>query len=128
MFSIAKQGGSVMKWKFNKKVMLVLTVILSLVFLGIGSVFSPLTIAKGKEIGPNTVQGKVLSIQTNAFRRGTIEVKSDQTGETYTFYVGSRTDYYPRRYPYVGETIKVVYINDRGYLKATSVEVVKGLQ
>jgi hypothetical protein len=128
MFSIAKKGGLVMKWKFNKKAMLVSMLILSVALVGIGGVFSPLTLAKATEIGPNTVEGKVVSIQTNVFRRGVIEVKSDQTGETYTFYVGSMTAYYPHRYPYVGETIKVVYINDRGYLKATSVEVVKSLQ
>ncbi|MCJ7662767.1 MAG: hypothetical protein MUO24_00850, partial [Desulfobacterales bacterium] len=69
---------------------------------------------------------KVLSIQTHAgwgAGRGTIEVKSDHTGRIYTFYVGSRTNYYPHRYPYVGERVRVHYINDRGYLKATSVEI-----
>jgi hypothetical protein len=104
--------------------MLVLMVIFSLALVGIGGVFSSITIAKGKEIGPNEVQGKVLNIVTNVFHRGTIEVKSDQTGETYTFYVGSMTAYYPRRYPATGETIRVLYINDRGYLKATRVEIV----
>jgi hypothetical protein len=116
-----------MDWKRYKKAMLVSLLILSLALVGIGGVFSPITIAKGKEIGPNTVQGKVLSILTGAFRKGTIEVKSDQTGETYTFYVGNRTAYYPYRYPVIGETIKVIYVNDRGYLKATSVEIVKSL-
>ncbi|OGP52735.1 MAG: hypothetical protein A2Y65_07465 [Deltaproteobacteria bacterium RBG_13_52_11] len=116
-----------MDWKRYKKAMLVLTVILSLVLVSIGGVFSPLTIAKDREIGPNEVQGKVLFIETNAFRRGTIEVKSDQTNKTYTFYVGSRTAYYPHRYPTIGETIKVFYINDQGYLKATQVEIVKSL-
>jgi hypothetical protein len=116
-----------MYWRQYRKAILALMVVLFVVLVGIDGVFSPLTIAKGKEIGPNQVQGKVLSIQTNALRRGTIEVKSDQTGETYTFYVGSRTQYYPHRYPGIGETIRVHYVNDRGYLKATSVEIVKGL-
>ena len=107
-----------------KKRLVVLTVIISLALAGIGGVFVPITMAKGKEIGPNEVQGKVLSIQTNALRRGTIEVKSEQTAKVYTFYVGSRTDYYPRRYPAIGETIRVLYIDDRGYLKATRVEIV----
>jgi hypothetical protein len=113
-----------MQWRQYKNTLVVLTVILAVAFAGIGGLFTPLTIAKNKEIGPNEVQGKVLSIETNAFRRGTIAVKSDQTGENYTFYVGSRTAYYPRRYPAVGETIRVFYINDRGYLKATRVEIV----
>jgi hypothetical protein len=99
-----------------------------LVFVDIGGVFSPITIAKGTEIGPNAVQGKVLSIAVGAFRKGTIAVKSDQTGVTYTFYVGNRTSYVPYRYPLIGETIKVFYVNDRGYLKATSVEIIKSLQ
>jgi hypothetical protein len=36
-------------------------------------------------------------------------------------YVGRRTRYEPRRYPAVGEQVKVLYIDDRGYLKATQV-------
>jgi hypothetical protein len=108
----------------QSKRLVVLAVIISLALAGISGVFASLAIAAGKEIGPNEVQGKVLSIQTNVFRRGTIEVKSDQTGKDYTFYVGSSTAYYPRRYPTIGETIRVLYIDDRGYLKATRVEVV----
>jgi len=116
-----------MNWKPYKKTMLILMAILFLVLVGIGDVFSPIGIAKAKEIGPNEVQGKVLSIYTNAFRRGTIAVKSDQTSKSYTFYVGSRTIYYPHRYPTIGETIRVFYLNDRGYLKATRVEIVESL-
>ncbi|MBW2038993.1 MAG: hypothetical protein JRI46_05255 [Deltaproteobacteria bacterium] len=110
----------------HKKAMLVFIMIFSLAGMGIGATFSPIKIAQAQEIGPNEVQGKVLSIQTNVFRRGTIVVKSDQTGTTYTFYVGARTVYYPPRYPGIGETIKVQYINDRGFLKATRVEIVQG--
>jgi hypothetical protein len=128
MFNILKNGGSIMDWKLYKKAMVVFAVIVSLAFVAMGGVFSPTTIAKGKEIGPNTVQGKVLSVQGYGFGRGTIAVKSDQTGKTYTFYVGHSTSYSPYRYPAVGETIKVIYVNDRGYLKATSVEIVKSLQ
>ncbi len=116
-----------MHWKLYKKTILVFIIILFSVLAGIGGFFSPLTIAKGKEIGPNEVQGKVLSIQTNALRRGTVEVKSGQTEKVYTFYLGSRTEYYPRRYPTIGETVKVLYINDRGYLKATRVEITTSL-
>jgi hypothetical protein len=117
-----------MDWKRYTKAILALAVICSLALVGIGGVFAPITIAKGTEIAPNAVQGEVLSIVTNAFKKGTIVVKSDRTGETYTFYVGHSTNYSPYRYPLVGETIKVFYINDRGYLKATSVEIVKSLQ
>jgi len=112
-----------MNGKNYKKTALVFVVVISLVLVGMSGMFAPISMANAKELGPNTVQGKVLSIQTNAWRRGTIEVKSNHTGRIYTFYVGSRTDYYPYRYPYIGETIRVHYINDRGYLKATRVEI-----
>lgn len=115
-----------MKCKAFKKAMLVYMVIFFVALVGIGGVFSAITIAKeNKEIGPNEVKGKVLSIQTGAFARGVITVRSDRTGETYTFYVGKNTAYNPHRYPAVGETVKVRYINDRGKLKATWVEIVE---
>jgi len=112
-----------MKRKAYKKAVPALMVILALVLAGMSGIFAPISMANAGELGPNRVQGKVLSIQTNAWRRGTIEVKSDHTGKIYTFYVGNRTDYYPRRYPGIGETIRVHYVNDRGYLKATRVEI-----
>jgi hypothetical protein len=113
-----------MRGRQYKKRLVVLAVIISLALASIGGVFAPLAVATGKEIGPNEVQGKVLSVQGHGFGRGTIEVKSDQTGKAYTFYVGRNTAYYPRRYPTSGETIRVLYIDDRGYLKATRVEIV----
>jgi hypothetical protein len=112
-----------MERKAYKKAVLALIAILALVLVGMSGIFAPISIANASELGPNTVQGKVLSIQTHFARSGTIEVKSDHTGKIYTFYVGSRTAYYPRRYPGIGETIRVQYINDRGYLKATRVEI-----
>jgi hypothetical protein len=112
-----------MKWKPYKKAVLAFIVILSLVLVGMGGVFSAITIANAKEIGPNEVRGKVLSIQGHGFGRGTIEVKSGRTGKVYTFYVGKKTIYYPHRYPAIGETIRVRYVNDQGYLKATLVEI-----
>lgn len=116
-----------MKHMAFKKMMLVFMVIF-FVLIVIGGVFSPITIAaEEKEIGPNEVQGKVLSISTHPFGRGIIEVKSDQTEEVYLFYVGRDTTYSPHRYPAIGETIKVRYINDRGKLKATWVEIIKSL-
>ena len=109
--------------KAYKKAVVSFMVILALVLVGMGGVLSPISIANAGEVGPNVVVGKVLSIQTHFARSGTIEVKSDHTGKVYTFYVGSRTAYYPRRYPGIGETIRVHYVNDRGYLKATRVEI-----
>jgi hypothetical protein len=107
--------------------MLVYLVIFFMALVGIGSVLSPSAIAKeDKEIGPNIVQGKVLVIQTHPFGRpGILQVKSDQTEQVYAFLVGINTDYVPRRYPAVGETVKVSYITDRGQMKATLVEIVQ---
>jgi hypothetical protein len=123
MFKISKNGGSIMDWKTYKKAMLALMVIISLVLVGMSGILVPISMANAGEVGPNVVVGKVLSIQTHFGRSGTIEVKSNHTGKVYTFYVGSRTAYYPRRYPGIGETIRVHYVNDRGYLKATRVEI-----
>jgi hypothetical protein len=112
-----------------KKAMPIFIVISSFVLVGIGGVFSPGTIAQGnKEIGLNKVQGMVLSIKIGAYARGVIEVKSAQTGKTYTFYVGKNTTYNPLRYPAFGETVRVNYINDRGKLKATLVEIIESLR
>jgi P pilus assembly chaperone PapD len=108
----------------QKSILGILT-ILFLVGMGIGGIFSTIKSAQADEIGPNQVQGKVTSIYTNVFRKGTIVVKSDKTGKTYTFYVGTRTIYIPHRYPSTEETVKVTYINDRGFLKATRVEILQ---
>ena len=108
------------------KAMVGIITIIFLVGMGIGGIFSTIKSAQADEIGPNQVQGKVTSIYTNVFRKGTIVVKSDKTGKTYTFYLGRRTIYIPHRYPSTEETVKVSYINDRGFLKATQVEIVPG--
>jgi hypothetical protein len=102
--------------------------ILILVLMGVGmeSVFLPTPCSGADEIGANEVQGKVIEIRTNIFRKGTIVLESDQTGKTYTIYVGRRTVYVPHRYPAKEETIKVHYIVDRGFLKATRVEIIEG--
>ena len=100
-------------------------IILFLVGMGIGGTFPAVKFAQADEIGPNQVQGKVTSIYTNVFRKGTMVVKSDKTGKTYTFYLGRRTIYIPRRYPSTEETVKVSYIDDRGFLKATQVEIIQ---
>jgi hypothetical protein len=105
-----------------KKIIVVIITILFLVGMGSALFTAKFALAKDKEIGPNQVQGKVTQFYTRG-RKGTIAVKSDQTGKPYTFYVGWKTIYTPR-YPAVGETVKVSYINDRGFLKATQVEIV----
>jgi len=112
-----------------KKAVLVLIVLFSFVLAGICGVFSSRTIAQdNKEISLNKVQGTVLSIKIGASARGAIEVKSAKTGKTYTFRVGKNTTYYPRRYPSFGETVRVSYINHRGELKATLVEIMESLR
>ena len=107
------------------KAMVGIITIIILVWMGISGTFPTIKFAHADEIGPNAVQGKFVSIYTNVFRKGTIVVKSDKTGKTYTFYLGRRTIYVPHRYPTVEETVKVSYIDDRGFLKATRVEMLQ---
>jgi hypothetical protein len=117
-----------MKRKPLKKAIPVFMVIF-FVLAGIAGFFSSSTIAKeNREIGRNDVQGKVLSIRTNIFGGGSIEVKSDLTEKVYIFYVGMDTVYNPQRHPAVGETIKVTYFNDRGKIKAARVVIIVSLQ
>ncbi len=113
-----------MNYRRNRRASVSLMLILALAFVGIGGiVLFPLTIANASGATIYISVGKVVAIETNAFRKGFMDVKSDRTGEIYKFYLGNRTAYYPHRYPYIGETVKVHYYNDRGYLKATSVEI-----
>jgi hypothetical protein len=75
--------------------------------------------SKGRaETGANAIYGKVTSLQ-----RGSITIQTIPEGKAYTVYVGRRTNYEPRRYPAIGEKVKVLYIDDRGSLKATQVEI-----
>jgi hypothetical protein len=114
-----------MKLKPHNKAMLVFMVIF-LALVCAGGFFSPSALAKGdRELGPNDVQGKVLSIRTNIFGRGVIEVRSDLTEKVYMFYVGMETEFSSDYYPAVGDTIKVTYYDDRGKLKAVRVQIVK---
>jgi hypothetical protein len=116
-----------MRKSFNKAMPVFMVIFVVLV--GIGGVLSPITVAKeNREIGHSDVQGKVLSIRTNLFGRGTLEVKSDLTDKVYIFYVGMETVYNPERYPAVGETIKVTYFDDQGKLKAARVQIIKSLK
>jgi hypothetical protein len=70
------------------------------------------------EIATKAIYGKVTSLQ-----RGSITIQSIPEGKAYTVYVGRRTNYEPRRYPALGEKVKVLYIDDRGYMKATQVQI-----
>ncbi|MBW2038067.1 MAG: hypothetical protein JRI46_00480 [Deltaproteobacteria bacterium] len=101
----------------------VLGIILTAAFLlhtyPVGKVVKKRTAAK--EIGPNAVYGKIIGVNIEAIPRGTIWVKSFNTGKRYTFWVGWRTIYQPPRYPYKGEKVTVHYVYDRGYLKATQI-------
>lgn len=70
------------------------------------------------EIGTTAIYGKVISLQ-----RGSITIQTLAERREYTVYVGHRTRYDPPRYPAIGEKIKVLYINDRGSMKATQVQI-----
>lgn len=74
------------------------------------------------EISRNAVYGKVTSINVGPVRKA-IRVKSLTTGKVYTFYVGWRTKFSPDRWPSPGERVKVYYVYDKGYLKATRVRL-----
>jgi hypothetical protein len=70
------------------------------------------------ESGAHAVYGKVISLQ-----RGSITIQSFTDGKVYTLYVGRRTSYSPHRYPLVGDKVKALYIDDRGSMKATQVQI-----
>ncbi len=113
-----------MNSKAYKKAVASFMMMLALGITGIGGmVFSPPAMAYMREVVTQVIQGKVVAIETNVFHRGIIEVKNNHNGEVFKFYVGNRTAYYPHRYPYLGERVTVHYFNDRGYLKATEVEI-----
>jgi uncharacterized protein YxeA len=75
------------------------------------------------EVGSHKVEGKVTSTAIGLAGRGTINVQSYNTGKVYTFYTGVRTDYNVRRYPVAGDTVRVSYIVDQGYRKATYIRI-----
>ena len=77
----------------------------------------------GREIASNAVLGRVIALRLRPNRRGTMAVRSLHTGKEYTFSVGWRTSYHPRRYPLIGEQVKVYYLFDKGLLEATQVVI-----
>ncbi|OGP52830.1 MAG: hypothetical protein A2Y65_07920 [Deltaproteobacteria bacterium RBG_13_52_11] len=77
----------------------------------------------GREIASNAVYGNVIAAHMRENRRGTITVQSLHTGTIYTLSVGWRTSYHPRRYPSIGERVKVYYLYDKGLMEATQVTI-----
>jgi len=77
----------------------------------------------GGEIASNAVLGRVIAVRLRANRRGTMAVRSLHTEKEYTFFVGWRTSYHPRRYPAIGEQVKVYYLFDKGLMEATQVVI-----
>jgi hypothetical protein len=70
----------------------------------------------------STFEGSVADITTHAFARGIITVKGDK-GEVLNFAVGRKTVYVPKRYPGVGERVKITYSLIRGQNAAYQVEI-----
>jgi len=80
-------------------------------------------ITAGKEIGAHAVFGRLIGSHRQETGAGTITVKSLNTGEIYTFSIGGYTSYHPRRYPALGEEVKVYYHTDEEVVKATQVQI-----
>jgi hypothetical protein len=122
------KGALIMKQKSFRKAIIVFAAIF-FVLAGMAGVFSSITLAEDKrEIGPNDIQGKVLSVRTYFFGGGSIELKSDLTEKVYKFDMVADTVCIPDRYFAIGDTIKVTYYYDRGKLKAARVQLVQSRQ
>ena len=77
-----------------------------------------------REIGSSAVYGTIVDAYPRVPPKGVIKLRSSNTGKVYTFYTGLKTRYSPvDRGPAIGDTAKIYYINDRGYLKATYVRL-----
>jgi hypothetical protein len=101
-------GGSV------KKSLFLLTVIFAVVTV--------LALEESLAQQTSTFEGSVAGITTGAFRRGNVTVKGDK-GEVMNFAVGRKTVYVPKRYPGVGERVKITYSLERGQNVAYQVEI-----
>jgi hypothetical protein len=121
-----KPKGLRLSRKSQKQILIAVAVVVALLIL-IALLQNPRTYVQKKyyagEVGRNIVYGKVTSVAIGAAGRGTIRVRSFNTGKTYTFYTGLRTRYNLKGYPHVGNNAKVYYVNDRGYRKATYVRI-----
>jgi hypothetical protein len=78
---------------------------------------------EGREIASNAVLGRIIAFRLRTNRRGTMAVRSLQTGKEFTFFIGWRTSYHPRRYPTIGEQVKVYYLLDKNLMEATQVVI-----
>jgi len=111
--------------KTQKQILIAVAVVVAvLVLLAFMQKTRPIVGKKsaGGEIARNAVYGKVTSINVGPARKA-IRVRSLNTGKVYTFYVGWRTKFSPNRWPSRGERVKIYYVNDEGYLKATRVYI-----
>jgi hypothetical protein len=69
-----------------------------------------------------TYEGSVAGITTGAFAKGMITVKGNK-GDVMSFAVGRKTVYIPKRYPGVGEHVKITYSPIKGQNAAYQVEI-----
>ncbi len=69
-----------------------------------------------------TFEGSVAGVTTGAWARGNITVKGAK-GEIMNFAVGRKTIYVPKRYPGIGEWVKITYSLVRGQNVAYQVEI-----
>lgn len=76
-----------------------------------------------RETAPNAVFGRVMTADIGENCEGTITVKSLHTGRIHTFSVGWQTSYHPRRYPSIGERVKVYFLTEEDAMKATQVTI-----
>ncbi len=121
-----KPQGARLTRKAQKRILIVVAVVVGLLIL-IALFQNPRTYVQKKyyagEVGRTIVYGKVTGVAVGVAGRGTITVRSFNTGKTYTFYTGVRTRYNIKRYPRAGDNAKVYYVYDRGYRKATYVRI-----
>jgi uncharacterized integral membrane protein len=126
--SSARKKGLLRTRKREKKILIIVAIIVVLVVaiaLLQNTRYAKVDKERSKPIGEiasNAVEGKITSINVGPVRKA-IRVKSFRTGKRYTFYVGWRTKFSPDRWPSTGERVKVYYVYDRGYLKATRVYI-----
>jgi hypothetical protein len=69
----------------------------------------------------STLVGKVVGIR---FRRW-LDVETEKDKVIVNFRIGHKTVYNPHRYPFVGETVKVEYLTDRGVPIAYTVTILE---
>jgi hypothetical protein len=108
-----KEGGVFMGGSVKKGLLLLAVIFTVAMVFGLEESLSQET---------STFEGSVAGITTGAFARGIITVKGDK-GEVLNFAVGRKTVYVPKRYPGVGERVKITYSLIRGQNAAYQVEI-----